>query len=99
MRMGTKDDDDLDKAEVGRRLRLTREALRMSQKEFCEAASIAPNTYNQFEQGHRLPSVGKAARLCAAHNLTLDWIYLGDDGNLAAKLSRSISALREMDQS
>jgi transcriptional regulator with XRE-family HTH domain len=82
---------------VAKRLRVTREAMRLSQHEFACRAGIAPNTYNQFEQGKRLLTVSKAISICAAHGLTLDWIFLDDPSNLPYKLAAAIKALQALD--
>ena len=63
------------KKAVGARLALTRSALGMTQGVFAEAAGIAPNTYNQYEKGERLPLVDNALKICERFELTLDWIY------------------------
>lgn len=89
-------EEELDPKPVGQRLKLTRIALRLTQREFAERASIATNTYGQYEQGARLISPKKAVDLCDAHNLTLDWIYRGEPGNLPYKLADAIKALRAL---
>jgi transcriptional regulator with XRE-family HTH domain len=85
--------DDMDPVPVGKRLRLTREALRLGQREFAARVQIAPNTYNQYEQGTRLIPPGRATTLCDEYQLTMDWIYRGDPGNLPYKLAAAIQAL------
>ena len=94
--MGTRtSDEDLNRA-VGERLRLTREALGLSQNDFASRAGIAANTYSQCENGKRSLAITKAIALCEAHGLTLDWLYRDDPGNLAYKLAAAIKALRDM---
>ena len=85
-----------DKLAVAARLRLTRDALGMKQGEFALAAGIKKNTYNQFEQGKNLISLEEAYKLVDAHQLTLDWIYLGDLSNLKSKLADAIRAIRKV---
>ncbi len=89
-------DDGAFRREVGQRLRLTREALRLGQAEFAARAGMAANTYNQFEHGVRLISPPKAAVLCDVYSLTLDWLYRGDPGNLPYKLAAAIKALDDV---
>jgi len=91
-------EDELDAKPVGRRLRITREALRLTQREFAARAAIATNTYGQYETGARLISPGRAVDLCNAHQLTLDWIYRGEAGDLPYKLAAAIKALSDLDQ-
>jgi DNA-binding XRE family transcriptional regulator len=84
-----------DKAAVAMRLQLTRDALGIKQGAFAEAADIRPNTYNQYEKGKNLISLEEAHKLCDAHNLTLDWIYRGDQSGLRASLADAIKAIRQ----
>jgi transcriptional regulator with XRE-family HTH domain len=87
---------DMDAVPVGKRLRVTRLALQLGQREFAARAGIASNTYNQYEQGTRLIPPGKATALCEEYNLTLDWIYRGEPGNLPYKLAAAIKALNSL---
>ena len=87
--------DGRDKAAIGERLRLTREALGLSQIEFAYRADIAANTYNQYESGKNFPQLDYAHRLCDHHGLTLDWIYRGDLSNLRYQLADAIRALKK----
>lgn len=89
-------EDELDPKPVGRRLRLTREALRFTQKEFAARAAIEANTYGQYETGARLISPARAIALCDKHGLTLDWIYRGEPGNLPYNLAEAVRALTEL---
>lgn len=94
--MGRKSDNELDPKPVGRRLRLAREALRLTQAEFSARAGIASNTYGQYETGARMISPGRAIDLCDTYSLTLDWIYRGDPSNLPYKLAAAIKALMDL---
>lgn len=80
---------------IGERLRLTRQVAGLNQNEFCGRANIAANTYNQYEQGKRRPSLDHANALCDAYKLTLDWIYRGDPSNLPYAMADAIKALRQ----
>ena len=75
---------------IGRRLRATRKALDLKQGPFLALCDIAQNTYSAWETGARRPSVDEAARLCDAHKLTLDWIYLGDASGLPLKITSKL---------
>lgn len=85
-------------AEIGKRLRDTRLALKLSQREFCGEAGIAPSAYNNWEQGNARPSLDNAFRLCDAHRLSLDWIFNGDPTTLRPLLVQAISALRNVSE-
>ncbi len=92
--MPQRDTNDRSKLAIGVRLRLTREAMGITQVEFAGRAGIAPNTYNQYEAGKNFPQIEYAQRLCDAHGLTLDWIYRGDLSNLSYQLAEAIRAIR-----
>ena len=90
-------EDELDPRPVGRRLRLTREALRLTQREIASRAGMATNTYGQYETGTRLISPKRAIDLCDQFGLTLDWIYRGNPGDLPYKLASAIKAMADLD--
>lgn len=96
--MARRAEDELDPIPVGQRLRLTREALRLTQREFASRAGIATNTYGQYETGARLISPKRAIELCEQYGLSLDWIYRGEPGELPYKLAAAIKALSELDR-
>ncbi len=73
------------RSEIGFRLRSTREELGIGQTEFARTAGVKPNTYNQYENGERLPDIICAIYICDAYNVTLDWIYRGDPSGLDPK--------------
>lgn len=78
---------------LGKRLRLTRDALRMSQKDFAHAAGVSEVSYNQWENGAVYPPVDAAMKLRKAHRVTLDWIYCADPACLPSWLHDAIKAL------
>ena len=84
------------KAGVALRLSLTRSALGLDQASFASGAGIKKSTYNQYENGVNMPNLEAATRLRDTYRLTLDWIYLGDDGALSNKLATTINALWDM---
>jgi transcriptional regulator with XRE-family HTH domain len=84
-------------AEIGRRLRWTRIALELNQAEMARSLSSDPNfaqIWNNWERGRDRPGLDNALLLAHQHQVSLDWIYLGDDGNLPAKLARKIEEVR-----
>ena len=74
-------------AAIGQRLKLTREALELSQVELCRRAKLATNAYNQYETGKTRPAVENAIAICETFQLTLDWIYRGDPSGLRYDLA------------
>lgn len=80
---------------IGERLRLTREALGLSQAQFARKAEVSSSAYNQYERGRMRPAIDQAIKIRDAHKLTLDWIFLGDNSGLKASLADAIKALRQ----
>ena len=83
---------------IGGRLRLTREAFGLGQNEFARQAGIATNTYNQYEQGKRLPRYDLANQICDEFGVTLDWIFRGDASGLPVHIANLIRALEKASQ-
>ncbi len=83
--------------DTGRRLKLTREALRIEdQRDFGEPAGISQSLYNRFETGSRRITLEAALKLCHHYDLTLDWIYRGDPSGLPYRLADDIRAQRKL---
>ena len=60
---------------IGRRLLRTRQALKLSQAEFCRQIGVERNLYNPFEKGRRRITVDVAMKIRDRYGVTLDWIY------------------------
>lgn len=80
--------------DAGERLRLVRRVLDLDQGEFAGRAGIASNTYNQIENGTRMPSIESAIALCETYNISLDWIFRGEPGDMSVRLWDGIKALQ-----
>lgn len=76
--------------ELAERLRLTREALDLSQAEIGRRTKISPQAWNNYERGRQRISVDEAVKLCIATGVTLDWIYRGDLRGVANELAGKI---------
>ena len=83
---------------IGERLRITREALGLNQAEFARRAGLSRNAYNAYERARERPSLDNAIRLVDAHQLTLDWVYSGDNSGLRSSLADAIKAIRQARQ-
>ena len=64
--------------EVAARLKLTREALKLSQAALCRQTGISPQSWNNAETGDNRIAVDEAMKLCRATGVTLDWIFRGN---------------------
>ena len=62
---------------VGTRLRLTRQALGLTQTEFGRRAGISKSAMSNIENGRNFPTIPNLVALCEAHDLTLEWVCAG----------------------
>jgi transcriptional regulator with XRE-family HTH domain len=75
---------------VGQRLRVTREALGMTQAELAAELNISASAITNWEAGIRLADVLAMGRLVERFGVTLDWIYLGDMSGLRHSLATKL---------
>lgn len=71
---------------ISERLRLTREALGLSQVELCRRTGISTTTWNNYEKGINRISLDEAFKLKRRLSVSLDWIYFGDEAMLPARV-------------
>jgi transcriptional regulator with XRE-family HTH domain len=83
-------------AEVGHRLRVTREALGLSQKTFAARIDVQQTTWSQYEGGHRILPIKVAEQICSKYNCDMNWLYAGDHSNLPRDLRAAIVALLQL---
>jgi transcriptional regulator with XRE-family HTH domain len=81
---------------VARRLALTREILGLTQKEFAERAGLVLSRYHLCETGRCPIYLSGAMALCAAHGLSLDWLYRGKTQGLPLWLAVEVIACSAM---
>lgn len=81
---------------VAGRLTLTREILGLTQKEFAEPAGLILTRYNLRETGKIPLPLSDAMALCAAHDLTLDWLYRGKVEGLRMSLAVEVAVCSDM---
>lgn len=79
-------------ADVGQRLFAARQALGLSARAVCEAISVRPNTYSQWENGKALIDPLAATRLKERYGISLDYLYAGDLSGLPFSLGIKIQA-------
>lgn len=91
--------DERSNAAIGQRLIATRLALGFKvQSQFAKRAGVAPNTYNQYEKGISRPRLDEAIMLADKYDLTLDWIYLGDQRRLSYELVDKLSQVEAVER-
>lgn len=95
--MPSKHDEPQLATQAGRRLRLARTALQMTQADFAAKAGLRPTAVGNYEQGHRLIPPAAAIALCEAWGLTLDFIYTGEMGNMRYDLASAIRSLMDLE--
>ena len=95
--MSRRDTIDRSMVAIARRLRATREALGLNQRQLCSRAGLAYNQYNQWEKGHIRPGLDGAIALCDTFELTLDWIYFGDPARLPMDIAEKVLRYLEDD--
>ena len=82
------------------RLRHTREALRLNQREFAMRVNLKPNRYSQYETGARQLTIDAAQTICDEYGVSPDWLYRGDRPTLPsareAALSGGLSGARTL---
>lgn len=88
---------DLDPKQVGRRLRLARTALQLTQRESGEPAGIQNTAMGNYETGQRLIPPAAAVALSHAWGLTLDYIYTGELGNMQYRLAQAIQSITSLE--
>lgn len=84
---------------ISARLRLTRDALEMTQSEWCRRTGIATNTWNNYEKGLNRISLDEAFKIARTIGATLDWIYRGDESGLPKRITDGLERLREKERS
>lgn len=72
--------------DVGRRLAQIREIMGYTQIDFGKAAGLSQSRYNAYEIGARLLTLKAALLLCQKYTLDLNYLFMGDPGNLPHKL-------------
>lgn len=70
--------------EVAARLKLTREALKLSQAALCRQTGISTQSWNNAETADNRISVDEAMKFCRATGVTLDWVFRGNRSLLPA---------------
>lgn len=82
--------------QVGARIRLTRRAIWGRDRQAClDEMGISKNQLYRWEIGESEPSTLFITLLNEKHDVTADWIYLGDDRRLPSELLEKINQIKE----
>lgn len=59
---------------VGKHLKLIRNVMRLSQKNFAEYLEVSLRSYEKWEQGSRLPDLCSIMKIAEKLNVSIDWL-------------------------
>ena len=62
---------------VGKRIKERREALALTQKELADLVGVSPSFIGHLERAEKIPSVETLAKLCAAVDMSMDYLLFG----------------------
>lgn len=62
---------------MGRRLRARRQALKLTQEKLAERVGISTSFVGHLERAEKIPSLATIADLCAALDISMDFLVLG----------------------
>ncbi len=82
--------------DIATRLRHTREALEVNQREFARRVNLKPNRYGQYETGARPLTIDAAHIICDEYSVTLIG-YRGDRSRLPRHLAIVIARIEAAD--
>lgn len=78
---------------VGLRLWKVRKVRKLSQVEISKRLGIIQATYSSYEVGTRMLSLSVASTFCDEFNVTLDYLFHGDDSGLPLPLAEALADL------
>jgi len=64
----------IDKKSIGKKLKLLREKLNLTQQEISDKRNIYQSTYNHYETGYSLIKIMPAYSICKTYNISMDWL-------------------------
>lgn len=80
---------------IARRIKLTREALGLSQAEICRRTGITPPAWNNYEMARGRPDLDPAFAISRVTGVSLDWIYFGTERLLPAAVVEGIRRIED----
>lgn len=72
------------------RLRATRRALGLSQRDAANVAAVSEQRWSNWERGEHLLDLMAAIRFAERFGVTLDWLYRGDPSGLPYALAERL---------
>lgn len=80
---------------VGSRLRITLEALNLSQADVARIFEVSPSKLGNWLRGDNYPNEWFLVRFCERYNITSDWILRGVVAGVASPLADDLWRLGE----
>jgi transcriptional regulator with XRE-family HTH domain len=84
--------------DIAARLRHTRQALGVNQRQFAKRINLRPNRYNQYESGARALTIDAAQKICNEYGITLDWLFRADRSMLPHRLAIEIARIETVER-
>lgn len=66
--------NNLDKQEIGKRLKLIREKYKLTLTELAKELNTTPSTISAYENGKTMILTAFAYQICLKYNISLDWL-------------------------
>jgi transcriptional regulator with XRE-family HTH domain len=81
----------VDYVAIGRRLRIARAALNLSEEEAAEACEVTLRTYRRWESGSPIAThcEYQLINFAAGHDISLDWLLAGNGRYLGSHLTKN----------
>ncbi|WP_135075571.1 helix-turn-helix transcriptional regulator [Terasakiella sp. SH-1] len=76
--------------DVGNRLRISRTALGLSQKDLYQTLGVKAASWSHWESGKRMPDPIVMFDLYEKFGITMEWIYGGDIRGLPFSIAQTI---------
>ena len=68
---------EIDYSTIGKRIKSRREALGMTQRKLADSVGVSSSFIGHLERAEKVPSVETLARLCAAMDMSMDYLLFG----------------------
>lgn len=70
------------KITIGKNIELFRKKLNFKKKEMAEILDVNPSLITYYEQGKRIPSIGKLNKMAEIFEIPVEWLMSEDPGNV-----------------
>lgn len=80
--------------EFGNRLKQSRVAVKLTQKQLAESIGVKQKQYQHWERGRAEPSIDKIQRLAFILGVNVEWLLYGGNGDFTTKEERTSKLLR-----